>query len=298
MEVLNNTSMLWRIPFRGTVHAGVQCQTLLVPTVLESLQDDMNMGLQSIMQCLTWWMNNCFISSSPPTQGQTMFFLSFVVFPLKIYLKNRVGCAHLRFSSVCVPTHVIFVNFMKVTLNSYFFRYAVCCICLMICLYRAFPVWKFPIHVQILRSWMTSRPNFGLKKNLKNKKTPASRFWKSSDEKPWFFLIGLKFRVQIKRFCFVFCGAPAVHNFWRCYICNIGPRLEQLIESRMGSCVCRSIRYVDSINPLTNLDSYVCVHVNNTSSEQLVETVHHLVSGGVSKSCLPFCRGLLVDVVV
>jgi hypothetical protein len=29
----------------------------------------------------------------------------------------------------------------------------------MICLYRAFPVWEFPIHVKILRNLMTRRPN-------------------------------------------------------------------------------------------------------------------------------------------
>jgi hypothetical protein len=62
-----------------------------------------------------------------------------------------MGCAHLRFSSVCVPIHVIFVNFMKVTLNSFFSQYVLCCISLMICLYRAFPVWEFPIHVQIFK---------------------------------------------------------------------------------------------------------------------------------------------------
>jgi hypothetical protein len=39
----------------------------------------------------------------------------------------------------------------------------------MIWLFRAFPGWEFPIHVNILRNWMTSRPNFGLKKLKKQK---------------------------------------------------------------------------------------------------------------------------------
>jgi hypothetical protein len=63
--------------------------------------------------------NECFVSSSPPTK----FFLSFcclilLVYLLKFILKIRLGCARLRFSSVCVPIHVIFV--MKVTLNYFF----------------------------------------------------------------------------------------------------------------------------------------------------------------------------------
>jgi hypothetical protein len=59
-------------------------------------------------------------------------------------------------------------------------------------LYRAFPVREFPIHVKILRNWMTSRPNFGFNTNFK-KPYASSRFLKSSDEKPGFFKLALVF---------------------------------------------------------------------------------------------------------
>jgi hypothetical protein len=105
MEVLNNTSMLWRIwhiplkdmaypsegygiSFRGTVSARVQYQTLLIPIVLESDR-------------MIWTWDHIILSKNT---GPDQVFP--IICSLKIYLKNRVGYAYLRFSSVCVPIHV------------------------------------------------------------------------------------------------------------------------------------------------------------------------------------------------